>query len=311
MRFVRGFFLHLGTLIPIVTYFVIADGSGRSAEGVRHALGVATVVAAVYLATARAIGEAKQFDVGMLLLFAIGWIGTHVPGAPLLRLYQVYSSALVFVAFGLTALIPLALGATPFTMHYALRQTPAWQQRLPVFDALNRLVATWWVLVFALGAALCAWRPTDVRFTFMLPNLAVFLLGFPAAVWLPPLYLRLRPQPPPEAVEALLLGMPMSFDRRAARDARARIQFHVTGAESGDWWIHVERGRCTSAAGTTPEPDAVVHTPDEVWRGIVHGRIDATQALLEGRYRIEGDVALVAKLGEWFPGPGRQASTST
>jgi hypothetical protein len=29
--------------------------------------------------------------------------------------------------------------------------------------------------------------------------------------------------------------------------------------------------------------------------------MDATQALLEGRYRVEGDVMLVAKLSEWFP----------
>src|SRR5205085_2734794 len=155
------------------TYFTMCGPTPYAADAVQHALLVALVVAAGYLVVARAIGEAKQFDWGMLALFAVGTLGTRIAGAPLLPLFQAYSGALVFAAFLLTALASLLPGREPFTMHYARRQTPAWQQRLPVFSTLNRLVTTWWVLVFALGAGLSAWAPGDVRFTFLLPNLAV------------------------------------------------------------------------------------------------------------------------------------------
>jgi putative sterol carrier protein len=44
-----------------------------------------------------------------------------------------------------------------------------------------------------------------------------------------------------------------------------------------------------------------VYTPDDVWVGIAHGRIDGTQALAEGLYRVEGDLAILTRMGEWFP----------
>lgn len=301
MRIVRRLFLHVGTLTPIVAYFVACGNPPYAPAAVRHALDVAVVTSIAYIVVARALGEAKQFDVGMLVLFAVGALGVRLPGAPLLPLYQRYSSALVFAAFLLTALVPLVVGREPFTVHYARRQVPAWQQRLPFFMALNRVIAAWWVLVFGLATALCIQAPGDPRFTFVYPNLAVLVLGLPAAVWLPLVYLRVFPPPLPDAIEGLLMGMPFLFDRRAAAGARARVQFHVTGAEAGDWWLRVEGGTCATFAGTTPSPDVAVHTPDVVWRRIARGELDGTQALVEGLYRAEGDVAVLAKLAEWFP----------
>jgi len=39
--------------------------------------------------------------------------------------------------------------------------------------------------------------------------------------------------------------------------------------------------------------------------GVVRGHVDRTQALMEQRYRVEGDVALLLKLNEWFRTNGR------
>jgi hypothetical protein len=143
--------------------------------------------------------------------------------------------------------------------------------------------------------------PSDPRFTFVLPNLLIFGLGMTATFWLPPLYFRLRPPGLPDAVEPLVMGMPMVFDRRAAGDARASIQFCVSGAESGDYHIRIDGGRCVSTEGRTPAPDLTIYTPDTVWVRIAHGQLDGGRALAEGLYRAEGDLAVLAKIGEWFP----------
>ena len=101
------------------------------------------------------------------------------------------------------------------------------------------------------------------------------------------------------------MGMPLVFDRSAAGDARAVIQFRVSGDEPGDYWLRVHNGRCESFEGMAQEPDLTVHTPGDVWVGVARGDVDGTQALTEERYRVEGDVALLLKLNEWFRTNGK------
>ncbi len=299
-RFRRFFFMHLGTLVSVLVYFDLCGRAGYSADGVRHALLVALVVASAYGALAWSRGEPKHFDLGIWTLFAFGTLATRAGVEPVLRLFQHYSPALVPLAFGLTALVPLVLGRETFTYYYARRQTPAWQQKLPTFAAINRVLTGYWVLIFLVAAGLAASAPLDWRFTLLYPNLVIFGLGLPAPLWLAPLYFRLFPPALPTAVEPLILGMPFAFDRQAAGDATATIQYRVSGAEAGDYVLRVARGKCESFAGTVPAPDLTVHTPDTVWVGVVRGELDGGRALMEGLYRVEGDVTLLAKLQEWF-----------
>ncbi len=91
-------------------------------------------------------------------------------------------------------------------------------------------------VIFGAAACLAAWAPHDIFFSFVYPNLLVFVAGLPSQVWLPPLYLRLVGPHPPDTVEAAILGMPLIFDSKAAADAEASIQFRVgetTAATSG------------------------------------------------------------------------------
>jgi hypothetical protein len=217
-----------------------------------------------------------------------------------LGLFQRYAGALIFTTLTLTALVPLLLGRTPFTVYHALRQTPCWQWRTPSFAAVCRVMAGFWTLVFVAAVALCIARPTDPMFTLVYPNLLVFLIGMPAGRWLPPLWLRRFPPPLPDTAESLIMGMPFALDTAAAKDARAVIQFRVSGEAPGDYWLQVDGGRCESFEGCAQRPDLVVHTPDHVWVGIAHGRLDGAQALLQGKYRAEGDLSMLAKLQEWF-----------
>jgi hypothetical protein len=122
-----------------------------------------------------------------------------------------------------------------------------------------------------------------------------------ANLWLPLLYFKVFPPSLPRAVDALVMGMPLAFDRRAARDARASIQFRVSGDEAGDYYLRIERGTCRSFEGMAPAADLTVYTPDEVWVRIARGELDGGKALAEGLYRAEGDLDVLAKLGDWFP----------
>jgi hypothetical protein len=294
----RFFFMHLGTLVSIIVYFNLAETGGWTVDGLRHALVVALLVKTSYMALAWWQRELKHFDVSVWLLFLIGLAGVSLGIEPITSLYQRYSPALVFVALAAAAAVPPLLGWEPFTYYFARRQTPAWQWKTPAFVPVNRLLSAWWTLVFLAAAALCAIRPTDPMFTLVWPNLLVFVVGVPGNILLPMLYLRWVPLGLPTSAEPIIMGMPLVFDRAAAGDVAATIQFQLT--DGGSYFLKIAQGRCKSFEGTAPSPDLVVRTPDAVWTRISHGELDGGQALMEGLYTVEGDFALLPKLREWF-----------
>lgn len=300
-RAARFFFTHLGTLISIVVYVVIAEGARWSVEGVTRALWTALAVQTAYLLLARTMREHKQFDLVVWLLYAVGAAAAALGATSILFFYQRYFGALLFSSFALAAFGSLALGAEPFTVWHAVRQTPRWQHDTPAFADTNRVLTGFWGLVFVGCAVLCAVRPTDPMFTLVYPNLLLIIVGGSSARWLPPLWFRWFPPALPDRAEPIIMGMPFVFDPRAAGDTRALIQFRVTGERPGDYYLRVASGRCESFEGAAPAPDVTVHTPDDVWVRIARGEIDGAQAMMERRYSVEGDYVLFAKLGVWFP----------
>jgi hypothetical protein len=300
-RVARFFFMQFGSFVPVFVYFNLCGQTAFSADGVRHALLVGVLVDLAYIAIAWTQGEVKQFDAGIFTLFAAGTLATRLGAERVLWLYQHYSPTLLFVALALTALIPLLLGRETFTYYYARRQFPPWQLKTPEFDEVSRVATVFWVLLFSAAAGLAAWAPTDWRFTLLFPNLLIFGVGMTATFWLPPLYFRLFPPSFPRLVETLIMGMPIVFDRQAARDTQASIQFRVSGSEAGDYHLAIARGRCRSFEGVASTPDLTVYTPDTVWMQIARGELDGERALLEGLYRAEGDLALLARIPQLFP----------
>src|SRR5262245_35383765 len=227
----RPFFMHLGSFVSVIYYFVLCGAGLYSAPAVQAALPRALVVHSAYMALAYAAGELKHFDYGLWTMFAVGTLGTRIAPDVLLPIFQRYSGVILFATLGLTSLIPLLLRRETFTYYYARRQIPAWQQKLPEFPALNRFMTGYWVLLFTIAGALVAWSPTDWRFSLLYPNLICFGLGITAPLWLLPLYLKVFPPALPTSIEPILLGMPMAFDRKAAGSNRASFQSHVSGNE--------------------------------------------------------------------------------
>jgi hypothetical protein len=297
------FFAHLGTLLSIVVYVVIAAGAAWSVEGVTRAALTALAVQSAYLLLAWGAGEHKQFDLVVWALFAVAAVAIAADVAPVVEAYRRYFGALLFGSFAVAAAVPLVLGREPFTVWHAVRQTPRWQHDTPTFTASNRVLTGFWVLIFVAAALLCAARPTDPMFTLVYPNLLV-AVGVSATRWLPPLWFRRFPPPLPDRAEPLIMGMPFAFDPAAAGDARACIQFRVSGERAGNYWVRVAGGRCETFEGRADAPDLTVDVPDEVWVGIIHGDVDGAQALMERRYSVEGDYLLLGKLREWFPRTG-------
>jgi hypothetical protein len=300
-RAVRFFFMQIGSLVTVIVYFTIYGSSGYSVGGLRTALLVALAVQSGYIVLAWSQDYLKQFDLGFWLLFAVGATAILAGIAPLVGLYQLYSPALLFTTLGLTAVLPPLLGYDWFTAYFMRRTLPRWQLKLPLTARLGGVIGMFWAVLFFVAAALCAYAPLDWRFNTLYPNLVVLGLGLTANLWLPALYLNLFPPETPTTAEAVIMGMPFAFDKRAANDVRAEIQFRVSGAEPGNYWLRIADGRCASFEGDAPAPSVTVHTAEAVWLRIVRGELDGAQALAEGLFRAEGDATILGALGTWFP----------
>ncbi len=98
----------------------------------------------------------------------------------------------------------------------------------------------------------------------------------------------------------LIARMTATFDPKAAGNLAATIQLHATGKEPGDYYLHIENGKCTFNEGVAESPTATIHTPSEVWIAIISGEMNAAMAYLQGKFRVEGDKGLLLKMQELF-----------
>jgi len=107
-----------------------------------------------------------------------------------------------------------------------------------------------------------------------------------------------------EDMRLLLRGMAATFTSGAAEDLKAAIQFEVSGKQSGDWFLSIEKGKCTYGEGKMNSPTLTIKTPSEVWRAIANGEMDGQQAFMEGKYTANGDIALLMRMKSLFGGEG-------
>ncbi len=115
-----------------------------------------------------------------------------------------------------------------------------------------------------------------------------------------------QPLQPPTALSTTLRGaisgMPLVFDIQAAGNLQAVIQFDVSGEEPGQYYLRINEGKCSAFEGKHPGPTLTIHTPSEVWMAISRGELDGAQAMMQGSYTIDGDLNLLIRLKDLFPG---------
>jgi hypothetical protein len=147
------FFVHVGSFVAVIVYFVVHGMASDPAEGVRIALPVALVVMSGYMWVARRRRLLKQFDFGLWSMFAVG-TATVLGGCEGARfLFANYSVAILFCTLGLVAVVPPLVGREPFTVFFARRGTPAWQQKTRDFVIINWIITAWFAVLFAAAAA--------------------------------------------------------------------------------------------------------------------------------------------------------------
>ena len=102
----------------------------------------------------------------------------------------------------------------------------------------------------------------------------------------------------PDSVETFIVIMPYGFNRQAVAERQVVVQFHLSGETSGSCYFTVRQDGVQAATGTSTSPDLTIESPFDVWMDIMTGKAEGPQMLMEGKYKVDGDLALMIKLFE-------------
>jgi putative sterol carrier protein len=96
-----------------------------------------------------------------------------------------------------------------------------------------------------------------------------------------------------------------SVGRREA-DAPVRLQFRLSGAGGGDWYVVVRGTEGSRHAGVVDDPDATLEAEAADWLAVQAGTLDRLQAFMDGKLRISGDLTLLMVHEELISRLGRE-----
>lgn len=204
-------------------------------------------------------------------------------------------------------LLPQLLGYEPFTYTVARQWYPSSVWDTLDFRLLNFRITYVWSFIFfgcflssylGRGKPLCA---IIIPFAFCLG------IGLTFSKMYSNYYLKRKYRVSAEAAatvsntaDQLIESMPKAFNPEAARDLEAEIQFHITGEGEGNWVVAIGKGKCEVRRGVTFNPSLTIESPGEVWVKIARGEIDRPKALMQGLYKVKGDMKILAQMAQLF-----------
>ena len=107
-------------------------------------------------------------------------------------------------------------------------------------------------------------------------------------------------QPPADTIPGSFVGLQAAFRPERAAGVDKTVQFNFTGNEPGAWNLTVRNGALTYQEGTIESPSTTVTVASEDWLAILRGTLNPMTAVLGGKLKIAGDMAVMLQFQTWF-----------
>jgi len=106
----------------------------------------------------------------------------------------------------------------------------------------------------------------------------------------------------PRNLTTFLQGLPLAFQRHAARDLAATYHFTFTGREAATATVVIRAGSITVQDGLQGEPNLSITTDAATWLGFLAREKNLLWALLTRRVKLRGNPKWLLAFGRCFPG---------
>ncbi|MDQ6771562.1 MAG: SCP2 sterol-binding domain-containing protein [Candidatus Dormibacteraeota bacterium] len=100
--------------------------------------------------------------------------------------------------------------------------------------------------------------------------------------------------------EQVFQQMPNDFQADKAGSLAADIQFDLSGANPGRWWVKIADGRAETGQGDVANPKLTLRADSADWVKIATNQLDPTSAFMSGKLKLQGDMGLAIKFGTLF-----------
>jgi putative sterol carrier protein len=101
-------------------------------------------------------------------------------------------------------------------------------------------------------------------------------------------------------IQSLMEKVVRSFDPAKAAGIDARIQFHLTGRQAGDWVATIRDQKLSVEPGSTTDPTLMFSADTQDVLDVFSGKLDPMRAYMQGKVQFKGDMGLAMRLVSMF-----------
>jgi two-component sensor histidine kinase len=298
----RTFFSFVGSIASLVA-FAIALDVGKLGAG--WSLLIAQTTEVTYLFAASATEETKTFDVAIVMFLFAGQVA-FLAGS--LGAFMDRAAAWLSASCAAVALVPQLFGAEPFTSYWMRRAYPLWLQRGAGFTRVSAQLAVLWAATF-IALATAAFRWPDSTFAMWPVFIAVLaLIAGPLSGAFPTALIH-RAGLKTASAEIFILGLPLLFRNDVDSGTDLSVQFVVSGAEPGSYYVGVSNGRCSSGQGDLKEPGLTIYCNTDSWTVVGRGELSPERAVDGGLLRVSGSAQDFSRFFRCFRLPTHRVAT--
>ena len=95
--------------------------------------------------------------------------------------------------------------------------------------------------------------------------------------------------------------MEANYDKNAAKGLNATFQWELSGEDGGTWALQFEDGAATLIEGGVEKPSVKFKLASADWVAVATGKLNAMNAFMTGKLKMEGDMGLAMKVQTLFP----------
>jgi putative sterol carrier protein len=303
--------LFVTSFLPVAVFKIIARIGEASLAQAKLAVTIGLLMAGTqFFLSKKWIGHATYLEKAFLGFLAAGTAWVFLTPPSVSSLFVENSTTLLYLTLLFVTLVPQLFGYDPFTYAIAKQWAPEAVWKTPQFRTINLHITYFWSAIFFLAFLSCWLGKGKPLYAILLPLIFVLGVGLPFSKGYPGYYLKKKYSAPsfgssssPQTAKELIARMPQGFNPMEGKNITADIQFEISGEGGGKMVLAIADGRCTFREGEANSPRLTIRSPGEIWLKIARGEINRPKALMDGLYRVEGDMNLLLKMGDLFRAP--------